>query len=88
MQVGTGTVGGRSGWGRRHQPSLLGTSVSRNGFPEEPGREREHSNQRKGALAYTVFQMRETTSAKVQGLGRERLRSISSKLNRGSSELV
>lgn len=51
-------------------------------------REREHSNQRKGALVYTVFQMRETTSAKVQGLGRERLRSISSKLNRGSSQLV
>lgn len=45
MQVGTGTVGGRSGWGRRHQPSLLGTSVSRNGFPEEPGRERERAFQ-------------------------------------------
>lgn len=39
-------------------------------------------------LEYTVFQVSGTASAKVQGLGRERVCGISGKLNQGLSELV
>ena len=39
-------------------------------------------------LEYTVFQVSGTASAKVQGLGRERVCGISGQLNRGLSELV
>lgn len=48
--------------------------MSRNSFPEETGREREDSNQRRWrwCTPHLVIQVEGTASAKVQGLGREK----------------
>lgn len=66
MHICTGT-GGEG----RHQFSLLGKDVSRNGFPKEKKRERESIQPEEGCWC-AVFQVEKRASAKVQGLARGR----------------